>query len=203
MKKIYRFCSILVCVILCANGLAIAQNATNATNEQEKKIHADSAIEKPLCMFFTLNAAYSTLPQWSYGFKVGQVKFVGWFVSFMTNFHFNGMYHPFVDGDIYQLTGNNKTIRLSGQVGFVLRPCKPMSILLGVGYGYRTFACQTVDNEWYCYPKRTYHGVDASLGLLFDIKKFALSAEVVTTNFKTVEARIGLGFCLPNHKTKE
>lgn len=168
----------------------------NAEKQWKKKRRA----EMPYNTFFTLNAAYSPLPQWSYGFKVGQAKNVGWFVSAMTNFNFKGMYKPMVDGDFYLLNGKHKTARLSAQVGLVIRPCKPLYMLFGVGYGYRTLTLQTYDQHWYSYPARTYHGVDASFGLLFDIKCFALSAEVVTTNFKTVEAKVGLGFCLPNKK---
>lgn len=168
----------------------------NAEKQWKKKRRA----EMPYNTFFTLNAAYSPLPQWSYGFKVGQAKNVGWFVSAMTNFNFKGVYKPMVDGDFYLLNGKHKTARLSAQVGLVVRPCKPLYMLFGVGYGYRTLTMQTYDQHWYSYPARTYHGVDVSFGLLFDIKCFALSAEVVTTNFKTVEAKVGLGFCLPNKK---
>lgn len=168
----------------------------NAEKQWKRKCKA----EMPYNTFFTLNLAYSPLPQWSYGFKVGQAKNVGWFISAMTNFHYKGMYKPLADGDFYQFNGMQKTARLSAQAGLVVRPCKPLYMLFGIGYGYRTLTLQTIDQHWYSYPARTYHGVDVSLGLLFDIKHFALSAEVVTTNFKTIEAKVGLGFCLPNKK---
>lgn len=156
----------------------------------------------PNSIFLTLNAAYSPMPQWSYGFKVGQVKLVGWYVSAMSNFQFNGMYHPFAEGQTYGLV-DRKAVRLSVQGGIAVRPWKPMLLLFGVGYGYRTLSYQTFDNEWYSYPKCTYHGVDASFGFLFDIKGFALSAEAVTTNFQTIEGRVGLGFCLPVNNKKQ
>lgn len=174
----------------------------NAEAKWKKKQRVEYLKDRSLCTFATLNAAYSPLPQWSYGFKVGQVKIVGWYVSAMTNFHFKGMYHPFEEGRFYVLDGNNKSARISGQVGLVYRPWKPMSLLFGVGYGYRTLTYKTIDNEWYSYPKRTYHGVGASFGFLFDIKGFALSAEAVTTNFKTIEVKVGVGLCLPDHSSK-
>lgn len=183
-------------------------NAEAAWRRKHRKEVGDEKRESrvklvlPYSTFFTLNAAYSPMPQWSCGFKVGGMKEIGWFVSVMSGFHYSGMYHPFKDGQIYALNGNNKSIRFSAQAGLVMRPCKPMSLLIGVGYGYRTLACQTTNNSWYCYPKRTFQGVDASLGFLFDIKGFALSAEAVTTNFKTIEVRVGLGFILPNKTTK-
>lgn len=41
--------------------------------------------------FITLNGAFSTAPQVSFGFSVGQVKHYGWFISAMTNGGFTGM----------------------------------------------------------------------------------------------------------------
>jgi len=183
-------------------------NAEAAWRKQQRKEMNEEKREKrekivlPYSTFFTLNSAYGPQPQWSVGFKVGGMKKVGWFVSMMTGFQYRGMCHPFEDGHIYALNGNNKPIRISAQMGLVVRPCKPMSLLFGVGYGYRTLACQTTNNTWYCYPKRTLQGVDASLGFLFDIKGFAISAEAVSTNFKTIETRVGLGLCLPNKNSK-
>ena len=144
----------------------------------------------PRSTFFTANVAFSPMPQWSYGFKVGQVKIVGWYLSLMSNFDFKGMYHPFEEGHIYSLTGVCHSIRLSCQAGLVVRTCKPMSLLFGVGYGYRTVAYHTTNNE-------------ASLGVLFDVRKVSFSVEAVTTNFKTIEVRVGLGFSLPHHHSKK
>jgi hypothetical protein len=171
----------------------------NAEAQWRKKQRMETFKAMPNSIFLTLNVAYSPLPQWSYGFKVGQVKVAGWFVSAMSNFNFKGMYHPFVEEHAYGLT-DRKTIRLSVQAGLAVRPWKPMTLLFGVGYGYRALTYKTIDKVWLSYPKRTYQGVDASFGLLFDIKGFAISAEAVTTNFKTIEARMGIGFCLPNKK---
>ena len=154
------------------------------------------------CTFITLNSAYSPQPQWSYGFKVGGMKTWGWYASLMSNFDFVGMgEEPFQTGKTYMLNGDSRTFRFSAQAGLVLQPCKPISVLLGVGYGYRTIAywSKIADyvgtGSWRSYPERTLEGVDVSLGMLFDIKGFALSAEAVTTNFQTIEARIGVGFC--------
>ena len=38
------------------------------------------------------------------------------------------------------------------------------------------------------------HGVDVSAGLLFDLNRFVLTLDGVTTNFHVFEGRIGLGF---------
>ncbi|MBR6131368.1 MAG: hypothetical protein IKQ20_05880 [Bacteroidales bacterium] len=195
--------------------------AETKKEEQEKKMKEgmtakEAKVKKvtpsiPYSTFFTLNVAYSPLPQWSYGFKVGGVKRVGWFASVMTNFNFAGWGNPFNYGYEYYLAGDSKTIRLSAQAGFVYRPFKPLTLLLGLGYGYRTLTYRTnvyqggnyLYSLWRSYPERTYQGVDVSFGLLFDIKGSTFSAEAVTTNFQTIEAKIGVGFCLPHKKSKK
>ena len=210
--------------------MAIKKEEEKKAKEKEKALEKEErskaqAIRKekrrlrmqnmPYSTFFTLNGAYSPLPQWSYGFKVGGMKNAGWFVSVMSNFNFAGWGNPFIDMDnrYYYLTGESKTIRFSAQAGLVVRTCKPLSLLFGVGYGYRTLTFKTDyswtngsyqhNSGWFSYPERTYNGVDASFGLLFDIKGFVFSAEAVTTNFRTIEARVGVGYCLPHNQSKK
>ena len=78
-----------------------------------------------------------------------------------------------------------------------------MYLLFGVGYGYRAQTFQTTDNKWHSYPKNQLAGLDTSFGLMFNIKGFAVSGEVVSTNFKTLEYRIGLGYSFPNKKSSK
>jgi hypothetical protein len=174
----------------------------NAESEWRKMQRKEARKNMPFNTFVTLNAAYCPQPHWSAGFKIGQMKNVGWFVSLLSNFHFKGWKQPFEEGGDYWLT-ECKSTRLSAQVGLVVRPRKPISLLFGVGYGYRSLTYKDIDNEWYSYPKRTYQGVDASFGFLFDIKGVAFSAEAVSTNFKTIEARIGFGCRFPDKKHKK
>lgn len=173
----------------------------DASARWHRKQRHEALKAMPFTTFVTLNAAYSPQPQWSYGFKVGQMKVVGWYASLMTNFHFKGWNHPFAEGHDYGLT-DRKSIRLSAQAGLVVRPCKPMSLLFGIGYGYRTLTYKSVNEVWYSYPKYTRQGVDASFGLLFDIKGFVITAEAVTTNFQTIEAKVGLGYSFPTNVKK-
>lgn len=172
---------------------------------EEKEVKAkEDKLPVPYNTFFTLNTAWSPLPQWSYGFKIGGMKRVGWYVNLMTNFNVRGWGNYFSEGEEYYLTGMNKTIRFSAQAGLVYRPCKPVSILLGVGYGYRALTFCVNYNyhngtyDWRSYPSRTYNGIDVSFGLMFDIKGVLFSAEAVSTNFQTIEARVGVGYCLPH-----
>ena len=148
--------------------------------------------------FVTLNASYWFTPLWSCGFKVGQVKkIVGWYISGMSNFNFKGAFHPFVEGKQYDITGRTKTIRISAIGGIVIRPTKPVAIHVGVGFGYFTQTLDTQTGEWHSLPKNTIIGADVAVGVAFHIKKFMLSMEAVTTNFKTIEMKAGIGFALP------
>lgn len=158
----------------------------------------DTLIAKPNETFLTLNASCSFIPFWSCGFKVGQMKkIVGWYVSCMSNFNFKGAFHPFAEGEQYDLTGKTKTTRISAIGGIVIRLAKPVAIHAGVGFGYFAQTLETQTGDWYALPKKTYLGADVALGLSFHIKQFMLSLEAVTTNFKTVEMKAGFGFALP------
>ncbi len=172
----------------------------NTTPETSKPVS-----KKPShpCMpvFFTLNGAYLPAPQWSGGFSIGQVKRWGWYLTAMTNFRYKGMGRSLKDGEIYDLTGKTSTTRISVTAGAVFRTCKPLSVRLGAGFGYRAQNCETVNDGWYSIPYRTYMGADVELGLLWHIKSFLLTTDVTTTNFKYVEFKLGLGFCMdPNKK---
>ena len=159
-------------------------------------------------VFLTLNAAYTSMPQWSFGFKVGTVRVVGWYFSAMTNFNYKGAFSPFKENQHYELTGSSKTTYLEGQLGLVIRPCRPLSIHIGAGFAYRTLNFES-DDGWHYYPKRNYYGPTASFGFMFHIKGFVISAEATGLAYNlnqsnstkyAVGARAGIGFCLPDKK---
>ena len=189
--------------------IAAERQAQKEDHDRKVQHRRDSINALPWNTFFTVNAAVSPIPQFSYGFKVGQVKVVGWYFSAMTNFHFKGAFTPFEDNDHYVLTGKQKATKLSALAGLVVQPCQPLSIHIGAGFGYRAFTTETEDG-WYNLPKRTYYGVDAALGLMFHIKGFALSVEAVYTPcdfnhsgvkpLSRLEGKLGIGFCLPNKR---
>ena len=186
------------------------QKAKQDAHQRQVQLRRDSIKALPTYTFLTLNAACSGIPQLSYGFKVGQVKIVGWYFSAMSNFAFRGAFHTFpMNSNYYELTGNQKGTKLSASAGLVIMPCKPLSIHIGTGFSYRSLNIETTEG-WFNYPKRSFYGVDAALGLMFNIKGFALSAEAVYTpydfnnsdiNWKgRSEGKIGVGFILPNKK---
>lgn len=146
--------------------------------------------------FLTLNVAYSVAPQMSYGLTYGQVKKLGWFVSAMTNFGFrfgaNEWEESYSAGEA-TTSGNSSKARLSLTGGLLLRLGGPVYMKLGAGYGVRVKCWELSSGGWYEYATDTYRGVDLTAGLMFNTNGCAISADVVTTNFKTIEFKLGIG----------
>ena len=146
--------------------------------------------------FLTLNAAYSVAPQISFGFTYGQVKKIGWFVSAMTNFGFRlkaNEWEELYSADEAIISGNSSKARLSLTGGLLLRLGGPVYMKLGAGYGVRVKCWELSSGEWYEFTPDTYRGVDLTAGLMFNTNGCAISADVVTTNFKTIEFKLGIG----------
>ena len=163
----------------------------------------------PQTTFLTLNISYTSMPQWSYGFKIGMVKVFGWYFSATTNFNYKGAFSSFQQNQHYVLTGVSKTTYLDGQIGLVVRPCQLLSCHLGAGFAYRTLNFES-DQGWHRYPKRSYYGPTASLGVMFHVWYLAFSAELtgMVYNLNMLNdmryawgAKVGIGFCLP-HKLR-
>ena len=159
----------------------------------------------PPTFFLTLNAAYTSMPQWSYGFKIGTVKFLGWYFSAMTNFQYKGAFSTFSPNSHYVLTGNSKTTYISGEAGLVIRPIKLLSCHIGAGFGYRALTFES-DQGWHRYPKRTYYGPTASGGLMLHVGGFVFSTEATGMVYNlnrlndtrcAVGVRIGMGYSFP------
>lgn len=144
--------------------------------------------------FLTLNAAYSVAPQISFGFTYGQVKKIGWFVSAMTGTSFEGFN---VNGRSYEeaaLTGATASSRLSITGGVALRlGNSPVYLKAGAGYGMRVRACETIHGDYVEYTPDTYKGLEMTAGLQFNLKKITLGVDAVTTNFKYLELKLGVG----------
>lgn len=143
--------------------------------------------------FVTLNAAYSIAPQLSYGISFGSAGKTGWFVSAMSNFDFTGFDVVDKPFDEVAITGNSKTTRLSAIAGFMMRLGEPVYLKLGAGYGMRIRAAETIFGEYVEYPANTYKGLDLSAGLMFRVGGMAISLDAVTTNFKMMEVKVGVG----------
>ncbi len=142
--------------------------------------------------FLTLNASYSVAPQMSYGLTYGQVKRFGWFVSAMTNFQFRFKGNDATVG-IVSLTGKDSSSRLSLIGGIAVRVSGPVYAKIGTGYGMRVKCWETDEAKWYVYEPDTYKGIDLSAGLMINAKGCVISLDAVTTSFKTLEIKMGIG----------
>lgn len=152
--------------------------------------------------FVTFNAAYSFSPQVSFGFSVGQVKRFGWFVSVMTNGNFSG-FEPdgdcdrdgFTEGNFLPYyTGETSKTRLSAMAGGLMKVSDHLCLRLGLGYGNSTLLWHTEDGRWLRNTAYSAAGLDLSAGVQLHLNGFVVSAEAVTTQFQTVEAKIGIGY---------
>jgi hypothetical protein len=130
------------------------------------------------------------------------VKTIGWFVTAMSNFQFDAMKYSkvtdangLVEGSYPSFTGSALHTRISVMGGLVVRVAGPVCFRMGVGYGSNITSQKSVDGDMVRISNYTAEGVDVTAGLQLNLKGFTLTADAVTTNFKTVEAKIGLGYC--------
>ena len=151
--------------------------------------------------FATANFAYSLAPQASFGFSVGQVKKFGWFVSAMSNFYFKAMQYDYtadadgyVDGEYPYYMDESCSTRISVLGGVVMKVAEPLYLRAGVGYGQRVKSWYISDGRLVKMSDDSWTGVDVSLGAQLHLKGFVLSLDAVTTSFKDVEAKVGVGY---------
>ena len=155
----------------------------------------------PSVWFATANVAYSLAPQASFGFSVGQVKRFGWFISAMSNFGFKAMQYNYtadangyVDGEYPYYTGEKCNLRISVMGGAMMKVAEPLYLRAGVGYGQRVKSWYISDGRLVKMSDDSWAGVDVSLGAQVHLKCFVLSLEAVTTSFKDVEGKVGVGY---------
>lgn len=141
-------------------------------------------------------------PSMSFGVTFGMMRSVGWFVSVMSSanyrsFNTNGEFDrnnptetkPFLKGDSFR-----KDTRLSFMAGLLVRVARPVAFRIGAGYGIDEMCYETTDGLWFKDKVNCQKGIDTSLGIQFNISHFVVSADAVATNFKKLEAKIGLGY---------
>lgn len=172
--------------------------------EHHLVLHSESATHfvKRGVNFITVDAAASLAPQLSYGLTFGSVKRVGWFLTAASNFSFDALNYSntaysdgFVGAYYYGYTGESCSTRISVMGGFLVRVAGPVYFRLGAGVGTRVKGWYTNNGEIVKMGPNSFTGVDAMSGLQVNLKGLSLSADAVTTNFKTLEVKLGVGFC--------
>lgn len=176
----------------------------------------------PWSNFIMVNGGFSSTPDYTFGITYARVKLGGFYVSAMSNFgfKFDSDYQGGSDGAIYgeyyndingkneyfynyypMYTGKKKHTRMSVTAGGVIRMGIPLYAYTGLGYGYRGVFLQTVGDEWVEIHNgnTVYHGVAFEIGLMGNIKGFAISAGFSMLGNLAgrlyPEAKIGLGYC--------
>lgn len=153
--------------------------------------------------FATVNGSYGSSGIPMVGFTVGQYDKFGWFVTLMTGLDFDYMGYQVVDhckkdgyiGEILPFYNpESKISAVSGMVGGIMKLNDAMYAKAGVGYGMRSVAWQLWEGDYVTNDGFSAHGVDVSAGMLFDLNRFVITIDGVTTNFHVFEGRVGLGF---------
>ena len=178
----------------------ITQETPKTQPETPKKTHSYG---RGMKTFATLNGSYGNSGIPMVGFTVGQYDKFGWFVTLMTGLDFEYTGYQVVDhckkdgyiGDILPFYNpESKISAVSGMVGGIMKLNEVFYAKAGVGYGMRSVAWQLWEGDYVTNDGFSSHGVDISAGLLFDLNRFVLTLDGVTTNFHVFEARLGLGF---------
>ena len=76
----------------------------------------------------------------------------------------------------------------------MMKVAEPLYLRAGVGYGQRVKSWYISDGRLVKMSGDSWTGVDVSLGAQVHLKGFVLSLEAVTTSFKDVEAKVGVGY---------
>ena len=91
-------------------------------------------------------------------------------------------------------TGDVKDTRYAVMLGGIHRLGKNISFYEGVGYGKRKVAYKKVTDEWWLNKDDSCSGFAAELGVAYQIKRFSISAGVVTVMGKYWDPSVGMAF---------
>ena len=179
-----------------------------------KKAHQDSLkiarkeriAAYPWSNFVMVNGAYALYPEYAFGITYARVKQYGFYVSAMMNpsvrFHADhyASANGAIDGEYPFYSGKHTSTRISATAGALVRLHIPMYLYAGVGYGYRGLFYETTEHEWVAWrtANTIYHGMNWEVGLMGNIKGFAISLGVSSIkDFSNMyyEAKLGLGYC--------
>ena len=94
----------------------------------------------------------------------------------------------------YYKEGVTKKARMSITAGYMRRLAKPIYAYIGAGYGNRTLAWETVEDELVKNTDHSVAGIAAEVGAIGRLGKFAVSVGFQTVGFKYHELSAGLGF---------
>lgn len=146
--------------------------------------------------FITVDGALTAPSTKSFGLTYGNTGEYdcGWYVSAMTNLNYKSV-NKENDGFV-TLNGNSSLARLSIMGGVIVNFGGGPSIFnlrFGGGYGMRILYYEDTNGNWYKGAYNTHYGIDLSTGVQLNLRHITISADFVTTNFKTAELKLGVG----------
>lgn len=176
-------------------------------NEEIEELESDQVIFRVDCTratplhktFIILNGTYHLAPQWGMGITLGQVKKVGWYINFLTNFNSNyendGMTtkNGYYNGQYPFYSGESQKAYYAASAGLTVRLGEPTWLYLGAGYSNRLFMLKTLDDMWYAQSAASHSGFSVDLGLMIAIEKFILSFGVHSIGIDYLEFKGGIG----------
>lgn len=192
------------------------EDAQQRQTIQQNDIVPEQAIEPstnktPKSIFVTLNGAVNNYGKTSLGFTVGSVRKAGFFLNFMTNFVFtnfgleNSKEHQDAEYiqtliDTYGYKQQEHYVYMSVMGGLILNIYSSIYIKIGGGYSNNSLWIEVSDsdntrNDYWVNDYSSY-GFGGIIGLQAHWGRFVVSLDCATTNFKTYESRIGLGYMI-------
>lgn len=153
--------------------------------------------------FVLATGAISGTMDWSAGLMTGMCGVAGFYVRGCTNFAQNKpwAYTCGMDGVVQSglnpfYSGNKSVTNWMVTGGAMVRMYIPLYLYVGGGYGQRNLYWEMRDGGWVNNIAGTYRGFTGDIGLMGNIKHFAISVGVSSINFKYTEFNIGLGYML-------
>lgn len=167
--------------------------------------------------FILSTAAYSFVPQLSYGGIIGQTYYnaldMGWYAKFRSNFQFdkatNNLHCDetgYVNNVLPFYSGVSKTSHVIATAGYVWdfggmgctglfkNRLSSFGFYLGGGYGQRLMLWETIDGQLIQNDYTSYKGFAGDLGLLLGFGGFTMMFGVTTINFQYLELEASVGW---------
>lgn len=156
--------------------------------------------------FVLATGAISSTKGWSAGLMAGMCGVAGFYVKGSTNFSANkkcdytcgkdGLINYHGESVLPFYSGKKAVNNWMVTGGAMIRMYIPLYFYVGGGYGQRNLNWEMTNGGWVNNAAGTYRGFTGDIGLMGNIKHFAISLGVSSINFKYTEFSIGLGYML-------
>lgn len=165
---------------------------------QKEKTHQTIKIPELSVNFAAVNAAYSDNSSMLLGATFGSVGGWGWYVKVLSTLSlpkgtaFSANNKGYVSDTFPAYTGLSNTFKAESVAGISFCADDSYGVGLGIGYGYRQFAWQTVDGQWISIDDGFGGGTAFSLDGYYVLNRIVLNAGVLLIN-GSVDIIVGVG----------